>query len=72
MVELVHNNVIIEFWRGLCGKVLRIEGLDRDKQIVDALGLIAAHKHLSKVGIFENSSERAHALLEDFFSVCHK
>ena len=72
MVEFVHDDVIVELRCSFCCEILRIESLDRDKQIVDTFRLVAAYKHFAKVSIFENSSERVHALLEDFFSVCHK
>ena len=72
MVKLVHDDVIIKLRCRLCRKILRIEGLDRNKEIVDAVRLIAAHKHLTEVGILQHSPEGVHALLEDFFPVRYK
>ena len=72
MVEFVHDDVIVELRCSFCCEILRIESLDRDKQIVDTFRLVAAYKHFAKVGIFENGPERVHALLEDFFSVSNK
>ena len=72
MVELVHDDVIIKLRCGFCGEVLRVESLNRNKQVVDAVRLIAAHKHLTEVGILQHSPEGVQALLEDFFPVRYK
>ena len=72
MVELVHDDVIIKLRCGFCSEVLRVESLNRNKQIIDTLRLIAAHKHLTEVCILQNSPEGVHALLEDFLPVRYK
>ena len=72
MVELIHDDVIVELWRCLFREVLRVKGLNGDKQIVNAFRLIAAHKHLSEVRVLEYSSEGIQTLLKNFFPVRHK
>ena len=72
MVELIYDDVIVELRRCLFREALRIEGLNGDKQIIDAFRLIAAHKHLSEVRVLEYSPEGIQTLLENFFPVRHK
>ena len=72
MVKLVHDDVIIKLRRSFCGEVLRVESLNRNKQIIDTLRLVTAHKHLTEVGILQHSPEGVHALLEDFLPVRNK
>ena len=62
VVELVYNDVIVEILSCFCREVLGVEGLNGDEQIVDAFGLIAAHKHFSKIGVLEHSPEGIQAL----------
>ena len=72
MVEFVHDDVIIKIGTRLFREALRVEGLDGQKQVVDALRLIVAHKQLTKVCVLEHSAEGVQALLEDFLPVRHK
>ena len=72
VVELVHDDVIVKIGRCLFREVLRIEGLNGDKQIVDAFRLIAAHKQLSEVRVLDYSPEGIQTLLENFFPVRYK
>ena len=72
MVEFVHDDVIIKIRQGFCGKILRIEGLDGDKEIVNAVWLIAAHKHLTEISILQHRPEGVQALFEDFLPVGNK
>ena len=69
MVEFVHDDVIVEIRRCLFREALRIEGLNGDKQIIDAFRLVAAHKHFSEVCVLEYSPEGIQTLLENFFPV---
>ena len=57
MVELVHDDVIIKIRCGFSGEVLRIKGLNRHKQVVDAVRLIAADKHFTEVCILQHRTE---------------
>ena len=72
MVELVHNDVIVEIRCRFGGKLLRIEGLDGNKQMVDAVGFVAAHIQLTEVGILQHRPEGVQALLQDLLPVCHE
>ena len=72
MVELVYNNVIVKICCRFGGKLLRIEGLDGNKQMVDAVGFVAAHIQLAEIGILQYRPEGVQALLQDLLSVCHK
>ena len=51
MVELVYDDVVIIIRISFCCEVLRIEGLNRNEQILNAVRLVAADKHFTKVGI---------------------
>ena len=68
-MELVHHDIVIELRRRLFVKRLRIEGLNGNKQMFDALRAIVTNIHLSEVGVLQNSPKGVHALLEDFLSV---
>ena len=72
MVEFVHDDVIVKIGTRLFCEALRVECLDGQKQVVDALRLIAAHKQLTKVCVLEHSAEGVQALLEDFLSLRYK
>ena len=72
MVELIHNDVIIKLRCCLFGERLRVESLNRNKQIVDTLRPVVTDKHFSKVCILQHSTESIHALLENFLTVSHK
>ena len=72
MMELVYNDVIVEIRCRFGGKLLRIEGLDGNKQMVDAVGFVAAHIQLAEIGILQYRPEGVQALLQDLLSVCHK
>ena len=72
MVELVHNDIVVEVRGSFCGKVLGIESLDGDKQIIDTFRLVAAYKHLTKVCILQYSAESVHILLQDFLTMSYK
>ena len=71
-MELVHNDVIVKICCRFGGKLLRIEGLDGNKQMVDAVGFVAAHIQLAEIGILQHRPEGVQALLQDFLPVCHK
>ena len=70
MVELVHNDVIVKIRRGFARKILRIECLNGEKQVVDAFRLVAADKQLFEVRVLEHRAEGIQALLQDFLAVC--
>ena len=72
MMELVHNDVIVEIRCRFGGKLLRIEGLDGNKQMVDAVGFVAAHIQFAEIGILQHRPEGVQALLQDLLPVCHK
>ena len=72
MVEFVYNDVIVEIRCRFGGKLLRIEGLDGNKQMVDAVGFVAAHIQLAEIGILQYRPEGVQALLQDLLPVCHK
>ena len=72
MVELIHNDVIIKLWCCFGCEILRVKGLDGNKQIVDAVRLVVTHEHLPEVGVLEYSTESIQTLLENFFPVCHE
>lgn len=72
MVELIHNDIIIKLRCCFGCEILRVKGLDRNKQIVDAVRLVVTHEHLPEVGVLEYSTESIQTLLENFFPVCHK
>ena len=69
MVEFIHNDVIIKYRCCFGYEILRVKGLDGNKQIVDAVRLVATHEHLSEVGVLEYSTEGIQTLLENFFPV---
>ena len=72
MVELVHDDIVVKIGGRLFREALGIEGLNGQKQVVDALRLIAAHKHLTEIGVLEHRAEGVQALLEDLLPVRHK
>ena len=72
MVEFIHDDVVVKIGTRLFREALRVEGLDGQKQVVDALRLIVANKQLTKVCVLEHSAEGVQALLEDFLPVRHK
>ena len=72
MVEFIHNDVIIKLRCCFGCEILRVKGLNGNKQIVDAFRPIAAHKHLPEVGVLEHGAEGVQTLLENFLPVCHK
>ena len=72
MVELVHDDIIVKIGGRLFREALGIEVLNGQKQVIDALRLIAAHKHLTEIGVLEHRAEGVQALLEDLLPVRHK
>ena len=70
VVELVHNDVIVKIRRGFARKILRIECLNGEKQVVDAFRLIAADKQLAEVRVLEHRAKGVQALLQDFLAMC--
>ena len=72
MVELVYNDVIVKICCRFGGKLLRIEGLDGNKQMINAVGSVTAHIQLAEIGILQHRPEGVQALLQDLLSVCHK
>ena len=69
VVELVHNDVIVKIRRGFARKILRIERLNGEKQMVDAFRLIAADEQLAEVRVLEHRAESIQALLQNFLAV---
>ena len=57
MVEFVHHDVVVEIRGGLSRKVLGVESLNGQKQVVNALWPVAAHKQFPEVGILQNRPE---------------
>lgn len=72
MVELVHHDVVVEIRGGLGGKILGVEGLNGQKQVVNALWPVAAHKQLPEVGVLQNRPEGVQALPQDLLPVCYE
>ena len=72
MVELVNNDIVIKIRRGFRGEILRVEGLNRHEQIINAVRLVAADKHFAEVSILQHRTKGIKALLEDFLTVCNK
>ena len=63
MVELVHDDIVIEIRQGFRGEILRVEGLNRHEQIINAVRLVATDKHFAEVSILEYRTEGIKALL---------
>ena len=72
MMELVYNDVIVKICCRFGGKLLRIEGLDGNKQMINAVGFVAAYIQFAEIGILQHCPEGVQALLQDFLPVCHK
>ena len=72
MVEFVHNNIIVKIRCSLCSKILRIERLNRDKQMINIIWPVVSYEQFSEICILQHSSEGIHALPEYFFPVCNK
>ena len=72
MMELVYNDVIVKIRCRFSGKLLRIEGLDGNKQMINAVGSVTAHIQFTEIGIFQYRPEGVQALLQDLLPVCHK
>ena len=72
MVELVHHDVVVKIRSGFGGEILGVEGLDRQKQVVNALWPVAAHKQLSEIGVLQDCSEGVQALPQNFLPVGYK
>ena len=72
MMELVYNDVIVKIRCRFGGKLLRIEGLDGNKQMVDAVGFVAANIQLAEIGILQHRPEGVQTLLQNLLPVCHK
>ena len=56
-MELVHNDVVIKVRGSLGGEILRVEGLNGKKQVVDTLRPVITHEQLSEIGVLQNSTE---------------
>ena len=63
MMELVYNDVIVKICCRFGGKLLRIEGLDGNKQMVDAVGFVVANIQLAEIGILQYRTEGVQTLL---------
>jgi len=72
MMELVYNDVIVKICCRFGGKLLRIEGLDGNKQMINAVGSVTAHIQFTEIGILQYRPEGVQALLQDFLPVCYK
>ncbi|MPM53494.1 hypothetical protein SDC9_100262 [bioreactor metagenome] len=66
-MELINDDVIIKITGGLLLPVLRVEGLDRHKQMVEVFRPISTDKELPKVRVPQYTAEAAEALLQYFF-----
>ena len=71
-MKLVHYNIVIKIRGGLCGKILGIERLNGNKQMVDALRLIIAYEQLTEVGILQHRSKGIQTLSQNFFPVSNE
>ena len=69
VVELVHDDVIIEIRRGLFRKVLAVKGLDGHKKMVDAVRPIFSNEHIAEIGISQHCPEGVQALFQNLFPV---
>ena len=63
MVELVHDNLIVEIRIRFRGEILRVKGLNGDEQMVNTVSFVATYKQIPEVGIFQHRPEGVHALL---------
>ena len=72
MMELVHNDIIVKIRICFRGEILRIESLDGNEQMVDAVSLVAAHKQLAKIGVFQHCPESIQALLQNLLPMRHE
>ena len=72
MVELVYHDVIIKIGPGLGGEILRVESLNGDKQVVDAVSLVVADQQLAEIGILQHRPKGVQALFQDLFPVRHE
>ena len=71
-MKLVHYNIVIKIRGSLCGKILGIERLNGNKQMVDALRLIIAYEQLTEVGILQHRSKGIQTLSQNFFPVSNE
>lgn len=55
MMELVHNDVIVKICCRFGGKLLRIEGLDGNKQMINAVGSVTATYSSPKLASFSTA-----------------
>ena len=72
VMKLVHYDIVIKIRGGLCGKILGIERLNGNKQMVDTLRLIIAHEQLTEVGILQHRSKGIQTLSQNFFPVSNE
>ena len=72
MVEFVHHDIIVEISPGLGGKILRVEGLDGNKQVFNAVRFVIADQQFAEIGIFQHGTESVQALFQDFFPMRHE
>ena len=72
MVEFVHHDIIVEISPGLGGKILRVEGLDGNKQVFNAVHFVIADQQFAEIGIFQHGTESVQALFQDFFPMRHE
>ena len=72
VVELVHHDVVVKIRCGLGGEILRVEGLNGQKQVANTLRPVAAHKQLAEIGVLQDCSEGVQALPQNFLPVGYK
>ena len=71
-MELIHNDVVVKIRNSLGGKILRVEGLNGQKQLVNTLGFAVTHKQPPEVSVLQNGPEGVQALPQNLLPVCHK
>ena len=72
MVKLIHHDVIIKISPGFGREILRVEGLDGDEQVVDAVRLVVADQQLTEIGILQHGTEGVQTLFQDLFPMRHE
>jgi len=72
MVKLIHHDVIIKIRPGFGREILRVEGLDGDEQVADAVSLVVADQQLAEIGILQHGTEGVQALFQDLFPMRHE
>lgn len=69
VVKLVQHHKIVEIRCDSLPEHLRVEALNRDEEMLQALRFELAHKQVSEVMVAKHHAETGEALLEDFLTV---